>query len=69
MLTLLTFYDSMGTSDALWTGFKEYLLWTLYDRTSHTLAGKAVDEGEFEGEKNEVKAWLRSQLKPSIKDD
>ena len=69
MLTLLTFSDSMGTSDALWTGFKESLLWTLYDRASRTLAGKAVDEGEFEDEKTEVKAWLRNQLKPSIKDD
>jgi [protein-PII] uridylyltransferase len=69
MLTLLTFSDSMGTSDALWTGFKESLLWTLYDRTSNTLAGKAVDERELEDEKKQVKEWLRAQLKPSIKDD
>ena len=69
MLTLLTFADSMGTSDALWSGFKESLLWTLYDRTSHSLAGNAVEERELEDEITQVKDWLRTQLKPSIKDD
>ncbi|MBT5927506.1 MAG: HD domain-containing protein, partial [Verrucomicrobia bacterium] len=69
MLTLLTFSDSMGTSDALWSGFKESLLWTLYDRTSRTLAGNAVEERALDDEKNKVREWLRTQLKPSIKDD
>ncbi len=69
MLTLLTFADSMGTSDALWTGFKESLLWTLHDRTSRALAGNAVEEQALEDEKIQVKEWLRSEVKPSIKDD
>jgi [protein-PII] uridylyltransferase len=69
MLTLLTFSDSMGTSNALWTGFKESLLWALHDRASHTLAGKAVNKRELEDEKKQVREWLRTHLKPSIKDD
>ncbi|MCC6233404.1 MAG: [protein-PII] uridylyltransferase [Verrucomicrobiales bacterium] len=43
LLMLHTFADSMGTSETLWTDFKESLLWTLYRRTQETLAG----EGEF----------------------
>jgi [protein-PII] uridylyltransferase len=32
LLTLLTFADSQGTSDKLWNGFKDLLLWQLHDR-------------------------------------
>ena len=32
-LTLLTFADSEGTSDKLWNGFKDSLLWQLHSRT------------------------------------
>jgi len=39
MLTLHTFADSMGTSDQLWNSFKDTLLWTLYHKTRHVLAG------------------------------
>jgi [protein-PII] uridylyltransferase len=39
MLTLLTFVDSMATSDKLWNGFKESLLWQLHHRTMEMLRG------------------------------
>ena len=39
MLTLHTFADSMGTSDQLWNGFKDSLLWNLYQKTRELLLG------------------------------
>ena len=39
LLTLHTFADSMGTSDQLWNGFKDTLLWTLFHKTREVLLG------------------------------
>jgi [protein-PII] uridylyltransferase len=39
LLTLLTFADAQATSDQLWNGFKDALLWTLYRKASRLLAG------------------------------
>ena len=39
LLTLHTFADSMGTSDQLWNGFKDAVLWQLYQKTRHALSG------------------------------
>ncbi|MHB8519720.1 MAG: [protein-PII] uridylyltransferase [Limisphaerales bacterium] len=39
LLTLLTFADSMATSETLWNDFKESLLWTLHDLTQQLLTG------------------------------
>ncbi|MEO5803490.1 MAG: [protein-PII] uridylyltransferase [Verrucomicrobiota bacterium] len=39
LLTLHTFADSMGTSDQLWNGFKDSLLWTLFHKTRQVLSG------------------------------
>ncbi len=39
LLTLLTFADSQGTSDKLWNGFKDSLLWQLYSRALPLLSG------------------------------
>jgi [protein-PII] uridylyltransferase len=39
LLTLHTFADSMGTSDQLWNGFKDAVLWSLYRKTRQVLAG------------------------------
>ena len=38
-LTLHTLADSLGTSDKLWNGFKDTLLWTLYRKTFAELTG------------------------------
>jgi [protein-PII] uridylyltransferase len=39
MLTLHTFADSMATSDKLWNGFKDSLLWELYHKALKVLTG------------------------------
>jgi [protein-PII] uridylyltransferase len=39
LLTLLTFADSQGTSDKLWNGFKDSLLWQLHARAITMLTG------------------------------
>jgi len=39
LLTLHTFVDAQATSDKLWNGFKDSLLWTLYHRTMALMAG------------------------------
>jgi [protein-PII] uridylyltransferase len=39
LLTLLTFADSQGTSDKLWNGFKDSLLWQLHSRALALLTG------------------------------
>jgi [protein-PII] uridylyltransferase len=39
LLTLLTFADSQGTSDKLWNGFKDALLWQLHSRAMALLTG------------------------------
>ena len=41
-LTLHTLADSLGTSDKLWNGFKDMLLWTLYRKTFAELTGATV---------------------------
>jgi [protein-PII] uridylyltransferase len=38
-LTLLTFADSLATSDKLWNGFKDTLLWTLHHKTMRLMTG------------------------------
>jgi [protein-PII] uridylyltransferase len=39
LLALLTFADSQGTSDKLWNGFKDSLLWQLHSRAMALLTG------------------------------
>ena len=39
LLTLHTFVDSMATSDKLWNGFKDSLLWSLHLKASDVMSG------------------------------
>ncbi|MEY2466712.1 MAG: [protein-PII] uridylyltransferase [Verrucomicrobiota bacterium] len=39
LLTILTFADSQATSDKLWNGFKDALLWMLHNKTMPLLVG------------------------------
>jgi [protein-PII] uridylyltransferase len=59
LLTLLTFADSLATSDKLWNGFKDALLWSLHNKTLPLLAGGAeflkVEEKQRELLKDEVR--------------
>lgn len=59
LLTLHTFADSMGTSESLWTQFKESLLWTLHRRTEQMLAGG----GEFQEVLEQQKKRLRTEVR------
>jgi len=40
LLALLTFSDALATSDKLWNGFKDSLLWTLYKKTLRIVRGE-----------------------------
>ncbi len=41
LLTLLTFVDAQATSDKLWNGFKDSLLWALHTRTIRLMSDAA----------------------------
>jgi [protein-PII] uridylyltransferase len=59
LLTLLTFADAQATSDKLWNGFKDALLWSLHHKTMPLLTGGAeflkVEETQRELLKDEVR--------------
>ncbi len=59
LLTLLTFADSQGTSDKLWNGFKDALLWQLHSRALELLSGgtefRRASEKQIELLKQEVR--------------
>jgi [protein-PII] uridylyltransferase len=59
LLTLHTFADSMATSAALWTPFKESLLWTLHRRAEDVLSG----EREFRHAAAEQRRRLQSEVR------
>ena len=59
LLTLLTFADSQGTSDNLWSGFKDSLLWQLHSRALALLEGGT----EFRRANASVLAELRSEVR------
>ncbi len=66
-LTLLTLADSMGTSDKLWTAFKDALLLTLYHRAQEHLQGQAVVAEELE--RKRLRDQLPALLPPGIAPD
>src|SRR5947199_10794383 len=39
LLTIHTFADALATSDKLWNGFKDTLLWTLHHRAMQVMSG------------------------------
>ena len=58
LLTLLTFADAQATSDKLWNGFKDTLLWSLHHKAQQLLTGGAeflqVEEKQRELLRQEV---------------
>jgi len=60
LLMLLTFADSQATSDKLWNGFKDALLWTLYRKVLRLVSGGT----EFV----EAEARRRERLEREIRD-
>jgi len=65
-LMLLTFADAAGTSLKTWTEWKEALLWELYHRTKHALAGqeraRSILSRRIEQLYKEVSTKLKDQL-------
>lgn len=62
LLTLLTFADSQGTSDKLWTGFKDALLLTLQRKVAAVLAGTT----EFLQAEDRQREELQQEVKRSL---
>jgi [protein-PII] uridylyltransferase len=66
LLTILTFADSLATSDKLWNGFKDSLLWTLHDKAMQMLTGGTefirAEEKQRELLLEEVQRLLDGQL-------
>jgi len=62
ILTLLTFADSLATSDKLWNGFKDSLLWTLHHKAMRMLSGATefvrAEEKQRESLLEEVQALV-----------
>jgi [protein-PII] uridylyltransferase len=59
LLALLTFADAQGTSDKLWTGFKDALLWQLYSRALELLTGGT----EFRRASAQARGAIRDQVR------
>jgi [protein-PII] uridylyltransferase len=68
LLTLLTFADAQATSDKLWNGFKDALLWSLQKKTLPLLAGETeflrVEEQQRQLLMDEVDRLLDGHLVP-----
>ncbi|SPE56715.1 Bifunctional uridylyltransferase/uridylyl-removing enzyme [Verrucomicrobia bacterium] len=68
LLTLHTFVDSQATSDKLWNGFKDSLLWSLYHKSIRVLEGATefvrVEEKQRELLMEEVQRAVPEQLGP-----
>jgi [protein-PII] uridylyltransferase len=66
LLTLLTFVDAQATSDKLWNGFKDALLWSLYKRAMLLLTGESefirAEEKQRELLMKEVNRLLEGHL-------
>jgi len=63
MLALHSFADSMATSDKLWNGFKDSLLWSLYHKAMKVVSG-GTDFIRAEEKQRELLAEEVTQLLP-----
>jgi len=69
MLTLLTFADSLGTSDDLWNDFKNTLLQSLYRRAGRRLASGEDYEAAEKNRLAKLKLTLRDELPPHLSEE
>jgi [protein-PII] uridylyltransferase len=69
LLTLLTFADSQGTSDNLWSGFKDSLLWQLHTRALTLLEGGTEFRRANESALAELRAEVRALTPVRIADE
>ena len=69
LLTLLTFADSQGTSDKLWSGFKDSLLWQLHNRALTLLTGGTEFRRASEQAREELCEAVRELATRRISDE
>ncbi len=69
LLTLHTFADSMGTSDTLWNGFKDSLLWQLWRKTREALKGDEEFQKVEREQREHQRAEVREILPKTFSDD
>ena len=69
LLMLLTFADSQGTSDKLWSGFKDSLLWQLHSRAMALLTGGTEFRRASEQAREGVRELVRELTPGRITDE
>ena len=69
LLLLLTFADSQGTSDKLWSGFKDSLLWQLHSRALTLLTGGTEFRRASEKARDELRETVRELVPRRIADE
>ena len=67
LLTLLTFVDAQATSDKLWNGFKDSLLWQLHQRATPLLTGGTEFVRAEEKQREQLMQEVRGLLPPAIR--
>ncbi len=66
LLTLHSFADALATSDKLWNGFKDSLLWSLHLRTMGMLTGAPEYVRAAEAQRAKVKEEVRALLPKQV---
>jgi [protein-PII] uridylyltransferase len=69
LLTLHTFVDSQATSDKLWNGFKDSLLWSLYHKTVELMAGGTEFVRAEEKQRELLMEEVQRQMPPSLTEE
>jgi [protein-PII] uridylyltransferase len=69
LLTLHTFVDSQATSDKLWNGFKDSLLWTLHLKAVQLMTGGTEFVRAEEKQRELLMEEVRGLLPRSVKED
>ena len=69
LLLLLTFADSQGTSDKLWSSFKDSLLWQLHSRATALLVGGTEFRRASEQAREEVRNLVRELTPRRVTDE
>jgi len=69
LLTLLTFVDAQATSDKLWNGFKDSLLWQLQQRAQPLLAGETEFIHAEEQQREQLLREVREMLPAPVEDE
>jgi [protein-PII] uridylyltransferase len=69
LLTLLTFADARATSDKLWNGFKDSLLWALHYKALQLMTGGAEFARAQEKQRESLMKEVRDLLSPNLSEE